>query len=163
MAVVVWAELVMTCLRGWSLQSAATWLELMGYRLDKAYQCKFTNTRNEHDEHEFVIYEFTNKRKNKLELRTDRAVVERNERKDVPLPLSVRSFIHVGGSPLIRSLFPSHASRRSPFLRQMKRTRRCALLYQRNSDFYRPAFVPIHVSPWIWFFGSKVTPPTVRY
>ncbi len=94
MAIIVWVQLIMMCLEGWTSRSVDTWLELLGYRLDKAYHCKFTNTRNEH---EFVIYEFTNEHKTKLELRTDRAA---GERKDASSSSSsVGSFgTDVGGS-----------------------------------------------------------------
>ncbi|KAF8330116.1 hypothetical protein F5887DRAFT_1163131 [Amanita rubescens] len=80
MAVVAWVELVMASLQGWTSESAALWLGLTDYRLDKTYHCKA------HNEHEFVIYEFTDEHKNKLELRTGRAVVQSNGRKDVPPP-----------------------------------------------------------------------------
>lgn len=94
MAIIVWVQLIMMCLEGWTSRSVDTWFELLGYRLDKAYHCKFTNTRNEH---EFVIYEFTNEQKNKLELRTDRAA---GQRKDATSSSSsVGSFgTDVGGS-----------------------------------------------------------------
>jgi len=94
MPIIVWVQLIMMCLEGWTSRSVETWLELLGYRLDKVYHCKFTNTRNEH---EFVIYEFTNEHKVKLELRTDRAA---GERKDASSSSSsVGSFgTDVGGS-----------------------------------------------------------------
>jgi len=75
MAVVVWVQFVMMGLQGWTLQSIAMWLELTSYRLEKAYHCKST-TRNQH---EFIVYEFTNEHKNKLELRSDRSVGERKD------------------------------------------------------------------------------------
>ncbi len=68
MEIVAWVQLVMTCLRGWTSESIAMWLELTGYRLDNAFHCKVTNSRNKH---EFVISEFTDDKK-RLKLRTDR-------------------------------------------------------------------------------------------
>ncbi|KAF8348677.1 hypothetical protein F5887DRAFT_1071581 [Amanita rubescens] len=76
MPIVVWVHLVMTCLRGWTPESIAMWLELTGYRLDKVFHCKVTNSRNEH---EFVIYEFSDDKKHKLQLRTDRSAGERKD------------------------------------------------------------------------------------
>jgi hypothetical protein len=76
MPIVVWVHLVMTCLRGWTPESIAMWLELTGYRLDTAFHCKVTNSRNEH---EFVIYKFSDDKKHKLQLRTDRAAGERKD------------------------------------------------------------------------------------
>ena len=75
MAVVVWVQFVMMGLQGWTLHSISMWLELTSYRLEKAYHCKLA-TRNEH---EFIIYEFTDEHKNKLELRSDRSVGRRKD------------------------------------------------------------------------------------
>src|SRR6266550_4200614 len=89
MAIVVWEHLVMTCLRGWTSESIAMWLELTGYRLDKAFHCKVTNSRNEH---EFVIYEFSDDKKHKLQLRTDRSAGERKDTVTMSPTPSVESF-----------------------------------------------------------------------
>lgn len=81
-AIVVWVQLVMTCLRGWTPESVAMWQELTGYRLEKASHCKYTNTSNEH---EFVIYEFINDHNHKLlQLRSDRAAGERKDTTTLP-------------------------------------------------------------------------------
>jgi len=74
MLIDTWIHVVMSCLRGWTSESIAMWQELTGYRLEKASHCKVTTTRNEH---EFVIYEFRNDKRQKLELRTDRSAGER--------------------------------------------------------------------------------------
>ena len=74
MPIDIWMELVTTCLQGRTLESIAMCQELTGYRLETASHCKETNTPNEH---EFVIYEFSNFQKQKLELRTDRAAGQR--------------------------------------------------------------------------------------
>ena len=69
-----WMELVTTCLQGQTLESIAMCQELTGYRLETASHCKKTNTPNEH---EFVICEFSNFQKQKLQLRTDRVAGRR--------------------------------------------------------------------------------------
>jgi hypothetical protein len=74
MPIDLWMELVTTCLQGRTLESITMRRELTGYRLETASHCKETNTPNEH---EFVIYEFSNSQKQKLELRTDRAAGQR--------------------------------------------------------------------------------------
>ena len=74
MPIDLWMELVKTCLQGRTLESTTMCRELTGYRLETASHCKETNTPNEH---EFVIYEFSNPQKQKLELRTDRAAGQR--------------------------------------------------------------------------------------
>jgi hypothetical protein len=73
MPIDTWTHVVMTCLRGWDSESISMWQELSGYRLKKASHCKDTNSLNGH---EFVIYEFTDNKKQKLEFRTDRSVGE---------------------------------------------------------------------------------------
>ena len=89
MAIVIWVHLVMTCLQGWTSESIAMWIELTDYRLDKAFHCKVTNSRNEH---EFVIYEFSDDKKHKLQLRTDRSVGERKDTVTTLSSPSVESF-----------------------------------------------------------------------
>ncbi len=74
MPINTWILVVITCLRGWTSESIDMWQGLSGYRLEKASHCEDTNTLNEH---EFVIYEFTDNKKQKLEFRTDRSVGER--------------------------------------------------------------------------------------
>ena len=73
MPIDTWAHVVMTYLRGWDSESVSVWQELSGYRLKKTSHCKDTNTLNGH---EFVIYEFTDNKKQKLEFHTDRSVGE---------------------------------------------------------------------------------------
>ena len=74
MVIVVWVQLVMTYLRGWTSESIAMWQELIGYRLERASHCKDNNIYNEH---EFIVYEFINDQNHKLQLRSDRAAGER--------------------------------------------------------------------------------------
>jgi hypothetical protein len=76
MVIVVWVQLVMTCLRGWTSESIAMWQELTGYRLEKASHCKDNNIYNEH---ELIIYEFINDQNHKLQLRSDRAAGKRKD------------------------------------------------------------------------------------
>lgn len=102
MAIDHFFSLISAYLQGWTSQSIAVWRELTGYQLVKASHCKYTNSPSEH---EFVIYTLVDEHKNKLELRTDRAVVDHKECKDVSLPsLLVSLFgVDVGRSPLIIS------------------------------------------------------------
>src|SRR5258705_9199860 len=71
--IVQWRRIVLAGLQGWTLESI--WTGFTGYRLENAYHCKSTTTINEH---EFVIYEFSNDQNDKLELRTEREAGERN-------------------------------------------------------------------------------------
>jgi hypothetical protein len=91
MAIVVWVQLVMMCLRGWTSESVAMWQELTGYRLEKASHCKDINTCNEH---EFVIYEFTNNHNHKLQLRSDRAAGELKDTTTLPSSSSSVESLH---------------------------------------------------------------------
>ena len=92
MPIETWIHVVMTCLRGWDSESISMWQELSGYRLKKASHCKDTNTLNEH---EFVVYEFTDDKKQILEFRTDRSVGERKGSMSIPScsSSSVESFV----------------------------------------------------------------------
>ena len=97
MKIVVWVNIVMACLQGWTSRSIAMWTELTGYRLDKAFHC------NSRDENEFVIYEFTNNEKHKLEFRVARGR-EDNMRvspfsSESSLYLAVHTITRINGHP----------------------------------------------------------------
>ena len=114
MVIVVWVQLVMTCLRGWTSESIAMWQELTGYRLEKASHCKDNNIYNEH---EFIIYEFINDQNHKLQLRSDRAA---GERKDTTTTSSFSSLESFGTDFEVSSPLADFRSKSSSSLSSVK-------------------------------------------
>lgn len=109
MSIRSWIRLVHTGIRPWDSESVEIWEELHGYRLEKAHHFKQLSRTT----HEFIICEFSNEKKYKIELRFDRSA---GERKDSDSINSVPSSMETTDSGATESSMASSvgSSRSSP-------------------------------------------------